>query len=263
MEPKTFVVPLDGSQYSERALPVAAALAERIGGGLLLVTAESFGPVGAGMYLDQVAERGFSCPVETVAYPDRVPIRAILGAGNAAENRVVCMTTHGRGRIAWTVLGTIAEHIIRRSPRPLILVGPHCRPDTIVSSAEFLVASDGDEHADELAANAATWSEMLGLNRRVAVVLHPLDIESAQHSARPAVPVAAEYGIDSDALILRRDEYPAGALVNIAEDLPAALIAMGCHGRYGMQRVALGSVTMSVVQHAPCPVLAVQPGERA
>jgi len=30
-----------------------------------------------------------------------------------------------------------------------------------------------------------------------------------------------------------------------------------------MQRVALGSVTMSVVQHAPCPVLAVQPGERA
>lgn len=257
MEPKTFVVPLDGSRYSERALPVAAALAERIGGGLLIVTTESFGPIGASTYLDEVAARGFSCPVETEAFTDRVPIRAILGALNAAENRVVCMTTHGRGRIAWTVLGSVAEDVIRRSPRPVILVGPHCRPDTIVGSAPFLVASDGDEHADELASNAATWSEMLGLDLRVAVVVHPLDIESAEHPARLAVPLTVEYGIRSDSLILRRDEYPAGALVKIAEELPAALVAMGSHGRHGMQRMALGSVTMSVVHHAPCPVLAV------
>ena len=39
MTPKTLVVPLDGSQYAEHALPIAEAVAERIGGGLLLVSA--------------------------------------------------------------------------------------------------------------------------------------------------------------------------------------------------------------------------------
>ena len=35
------------------------------------------------------------------------------------------------------------------------------------------------------------------------------------------------------------------------------MIAMGTHRRHGVKRMALGSVTMSVVHHAPCPVLAV------
>ena len=36
---KAVLVPLDGSPFSERALPVAAWMAERLGGGLSLVSA--------------------------------------------------------------------------------------------------------------------------------------------------------------------------------------------------------------------------------
>jgi nucleotide-binding universal stress UspA family protein len=42
MAPKTFVVPLDGSEFAERALPVAETLAERLGGSLLLVSAQLY-----------------------------------------------------------------------------------------------------------------------------------------------------------------------------------------------------------------------------
>lgn len=44
-----------------------------------------------------------------------------------------------------------------------------------------------------------------------------------------------------------------------AKDLAADLIVMGTHGRRGVTRALLGSVTETVVRSAPCPVLTVRP----
>jgi nucleotide-binding universal stress UspA family protein len=44
-----------------------------------------------------------------------------------------------------------------------------------------------------------------------------------------------------------------------AKELGADLIVMGTHGRRGVSRALLGSVTESVVRTAPCPVLTVRP----
>jgi nucleotide-binding universal stress UspA family protein len=51
----------------------------------------------------------------------------------------------------------------------------------------------------------------------------------------------------------------ADMLVQMAADVPAALIAVGSHGRSGVSRAALGSVSMRTVRHATCPVLVVGP----
>jgi len=39
------------------------------------------------------------------------------------------------------------------------------------------------------------------------------------------------------------------------------MIVMGTHGRTGLARVVMGSVTEQVVRRAPCPVLTVRPAE--
>ena len=44
-----------------------------------------------------------------------------------------------------------------------------------------------------------------------------------------------------------------------AKEVGADLIVMGTHGRRGVTRALLGSVTESVVRMAPCPVLTVRP----
>jgi glycine betaine transporter len=44
-----------------------------------------------------------------------------------------------------------------------------------------------------------------------------------------------------------------------AKDVFADLIVMGTHGRRGVSRALLGSVTETVVRTAPCPVLTVRP----
>jgi nucleotide-binding universal stress UspA family protein len=49
---------------------------------------------------------------------------------------------------------------------------------------------------------------------------------------------------------------PDREIAQLATDLGADLIVVGVHGRRGIQRLLLGSVTESLVRHAPCPVLA-------
>ncbi|HEY5949099.1 MAG TPA: universal stress protein [Kofleriaceae bacterium] len=44
-----------------------------------------------------------------------------------------------------------------------------------------------------------------------------------------------------------------------AKEVHADLIVMGTHGRRGISRALLGSVTETVVRTAPCPVLTVRP----
>lgn len=50
---------------------------------------------------------------------------------------------------------------------------------------------------------------------------------------------------------------PKEQILVAARAMHADLIVMGTHGRSGFDRVVLGSVTESVLRHAPCPVLTV------
>ena len=49
----------------------------------------------------------------------------------------------------------------------------------------------------------------------------------------------------------------AETICRIGEELSADVIIVGSHGRTGLKRVLLGSVSEHVVRHAPCPVLVV------
>ncbi len=50
----------------------------------------------------------------------------------------------------------------------------------------------------------------------------------------------------------------AGEIISLARTLMPELIVMGTHGRAGIGRLLLGSVTEAVLRRAPCPVLTVR-----
>lgn len=54
-------------------------------------------------------------------------------------------------------------------------------------------------------------------------------------------------------------DYPAQAVVQLANDLEADLVVVGTHGRQGFRRFFLGSVAEGVVRMAHCPVLVFRP----
>lgn len=54
------------------------------------------------------------------------------------------------------------------------------------------------------------------------------------------------------------DGDPAAEIVRYASDATMDLIVMGTHGRSGLERLLVGSVTEKVMREAPCSVLAVK-----
>ena len=51
------------------------------------------------------------------------------------------------------------------------------------------------------------------------------------------------------------------AIADLAEEINAGLIVIPSHGRTGLKRFLLGSVTERVVRLAPCPVLVLKKGD--
>lgn len=55
-----------------------------------------------------------------------------------------------------------------------------------------------------------------------------------------------------------REGVPSEDIVKVAEERGVDLIVMGTHGRSGLDRFLLGSVTEKVVRSASCPVMVVR-----
>lgn len=141
----------------------------------------------------------------------------------------------------------------------------------------ILVAVAADEIVDQLVATAATLAGTLGA--QVALV-HVADVGMA--SLASAAPIDGGASMIAATEVLEAEEQsgkalldrlatsfpqgkaetmlyegvPADAIVNAAREWHADLIIAGTHGRGGLERLILGSVTESILRHAPCPVLA-------
>ncbi len=63
-------------------------------------------------------------------------------------------------------------------------------------------------------------------------------------------------GITTD---LREGKTPAMRIVEYADSKNTDLIVINTHGRKGIKKIMMGSVTDKVVQESPCPVLALKP----
>jgi nucleotide-binding universal stress UspA family protein len=254
----SLVVPLDGSPFAERALPVAREVATRLGCGLILVRTAFEGdeerPIA---YLEQIAATCNGIPVQLMALDKHPAAQAIMHAAAAGPDRVVCMTTHGYGALRWALLGSVAEEVLRTRHEPTLLIGRHCAEKWSFDGGPLVVAVYGDNVADPIIATARDWAKMLGLDVVVVRVDHPLD-ESSAERADAVLNAIADWlraqGVSASVEVVRHSFTP-GAIVDVAQQSSASLLAVNSNGRHGIGRLALGSVAMGVAGLSPCPVL--------
>lgn len=140
------VVPLDGSDRSRSALPVAAGLAARLGAPVLLVSVvEPTTMAGAGAIggfdfsaetytgLEEELEasaRAALAQGEAALAPSGVAVSTEVAHGHAAgaildlvgPTDLIVMTSRGQGGVARWLLGSVADKLLRHAPAPLLLV---------------------------------------------------------------------------------------------------------------------------------------------
>ncbi len=125
--PERILLPLDGTLRSENAIACAVSAARPFRASLTLlrvvVPGQGVDEAEAQLYLDGVAGRlGMGgLRVDTLVL-ERSGIRdGVLEAAEATEADLVVLATRGQGYLARLVMGSVAEHLVRAGPTPVLV----------------------------------------------------------------------------------------------------------------------------------------------
>jgi nucleotide-binding universal stress UspA family protein len=302
IEFKRILCPIDLSEMSRRALAHAAALARWYGARLTVlhvvptfdaVQVRSPALIGAvrieypARREDVLAEvrrvaidQAGAAPDATFAAESGDPVTTIVDQALAMSADLVVMGTHGHRGFKRAVLGSVAEHLLREAPCPVLTIPPHARADTagavtfktIVCPIDFSQASlQALGFALDLArqANGAVtllhvveWladHEPQGQAHLNVEDAWRLMIEGARQRLRSLITGESADWCDIAPQVVAGRPYR--KILEAAESKPADLIVMGAQGVGGVRLALFGSTTQQVVRGANCPVLTVRSAE--
>jgi len=278
----------DGSEYSEGAVREAVRLAKKCSGKLTALSVietntelEAIAP-----QVTEKAEKTARANLEAVqarAKKEGVDCAIVIHAGEdsweyivdeAAKNNstMIVMGRRGRSGLKRLMMGSVTTHVIGHAPCNVLVV-----PKTAqLEFRNILVATDGSRYS------AAAAAEAIGLAKQnnsaltvISVVpselMTPTDLDftvnqrefiadkemhDAEKNAKTVKETAEKEGVFVKAFVL--SGKPAAAIIETAREKRADLIVLGSHGRTGLEKLLMGSVTERVIVLAACPVLVVK-----
>ena len=229
---------------------------------------------------DGLREQGVEADVKIVL---GTPAEKIVTFAEDEGCDLIAMSTHGRNLIARGVLGSVTDKVIHSVSVPVLTITPeraqryHQDPGAEMTS--LLAPLDGSD----LAESVLPYVERLALSMSLRVTLVKalrldnsssaylegmayatdaniqLDVE--QESSEYLGEIAAglrEKGVQVDTRVILGT--PASAIADYSHEIDCDVIAMATHGRSGLSRWVLGSVTETLVRTSGNPVLVVPPG---
>jgi nucleotide-binding universal stress UspA family protein len=296
----TAIVPFDGSPLSARALPYALRLA-RAGTRLVLVRG----------YLTQDAELSFAAhypylparererleyrraQAEFTAAVERFtadhdravsssfvegrPADVILEVTRSTQADVIVMATHGRTGLVRSLLGSVADEVVRRAHIPVLLVPSATTHDWAGAERpmRLLVPLDGSSLAAEALGPAAELASRLDADLVLLGVVEPDEAvypDALVHLQTDVIQQRSEASAYLEAVATDlRSRLSVSVQVSVAHGHAAETIrraadqnavdaiVMATHGRGGLTRLVLGSVATATLQRAHLPLLLCRP----
>lgn len=221
-----------------------------------------------------IAGTNVRCSVEKGRAEDTIIEKAATD-----KTMLITMATHGRSGLNRFLLGSIAEKVLRGTVNPLLLI----RPGDEKSEGEAMLKSiivplDGSELAEAVLPIVADMAKKLDLEIELFRTYHvPYNVYSGDEGLYAVNyeellaglrDEAVEY-LEKKAADLKRlgvakvqcvtkEGLAADEIISLGRKTPDNLIAMSSHGRSGVRRWVLGSVTEMVVRHSGDPVLVIR-----
>lgn len=288
---------MDGSDTAEKVLPYARALARglclpaKLLGVVDVSELAVHLSVANARYLDGVVEselksskeylarmaESFKAGAAAWAVQMGRADEIIVEAAAADKGTLITMATHGRSGLNRWLLGSVAEKILRSTANPLLLIrsSEEASPAGEVSFKSVMVPLDGSELAERVLPTVIELAQALDLE---VVLLRAYELPASASYGEEYLPDyetlktrikdEAQIYLDGWVAVLKAKglarvftavlEGPAAEeIIRHARTSPGALIAMCTHGRSGVRRWVLGSVTEKVVRHSGDAVLVV------
>jgi nucleotide-binding universal stress UspA family protein len=286
--PGKFIVGVDGSPASGRALVWASRLAARADVTIEPVLTWQLPPVAPTILGDALAMppiedleaaahqqlRDLLTSVSDRLHPDADVSEGVVAFGGAGS--VLCdlaegadllvVGSRGLGGFKGLVLGSVSAHCANAAPCPVAVIPAEWERDS--ERGLVVVGVDGSENcaaalawADEWAAPGATlrlvhtWNYPVGYNAE-AIVFDPGVLEEGAQQVLAEAVASVEHHA-TETVCARGD---AREELNVQAD-EADMLVIGARGHSGIVRLLLGSVASSIVHHLIVPTIVVRAEE--
>lgn len=189
--------------------------------------------------------------------------QAILDFAHRKRIDLIVLGTHGRGGLGKALMGSVAERVFRRSPVPVLTLGPHLRRSVLDDVARnILVAAD----FSPASAQAAQFAVVLArANQAKLTLLHIVDPKKLEHIPDRA---AVRHGLEkrladllgpasegvNDSLRVEAGEV-VPAILHVANEMGADLLVIGVRPPSGVLDRLMFPCAYELVCESSCPVV--------
>lgn len=252
------VLPVSGAANEVAAIGRGVALARRLGVPTVLV--RQIAPAASEAERAAVVEQMERLAATASAHRPEIRVvggdlaaPAIVHAVEDDPAALVCLRTHARDALGQLLWGSVSVEVARRSPVPVLLLGPAVPAATDAAApTHLLVLVDGSEAADRAVAPAVALAADLG----VPVVLASVGTTDAPLPAAHLEDLGARLGAE---VVTTEAAGAAEGILGLLRERPSAWPVMATHARRVGRRFEEGSVVLDVVAASPVPVLVIGP----
>lgn len=190
------------------------------------------------------------------------PYECIVHVADDENCDLIILGRKGANRLERALMGSVTARVIGHTTKDVLVVPAHGS----ISWEKPLVATDGSQFGDMAVADACRISQARGVPLTAVTVVYTNDevsalaprmVDDLVNQAREMLDGvrlrAEEQGVQLTPVVMEGE--PHEAILAAAAKLPATLIVMGSHGKKGMTRLLMGSVTERVIGLSTCPVL--------
>jgi nucleotide-binding universal stress UspA family protein len=189
----------------------------------------------------------------------------IVDVASAENCDIIVMGRRGRGRLNKAFMGSVTARVIGHSDRDVLVIAR----DSSLGWNKILLPTDGSKWSEAAAGHAIDFAKSYGGELKAVSVVDvteefsvqaPDIVEKLVQNCKAVLEVvrkkAEAAGVKVETFIREGESHE--VITGLATEVGADIIVMGSHGRTGLKRLLMGSVTEKVIGHATCPVLVVR-----
>jgi nucleotide-binding universal stress UspA family protein len=269
---KKILIPTDFSKSAENALKVAAQIAKKNNGEIILlhmlelphqgsdavVSGKSIPEI---MFFKNAAINKLEDLMDA-DYLQGVPVSEIIqfemafdGILNISKKNdvdLIVMGSHGASGFKEMFIGSNAEKVVRNSEIPVLIIKEETNDFQV---NDFVFASDFSDEIKKPFEKVLAVADKFGAKLHLVTITTPSNFKPTAVSEKIMNGFLANFNAANVVTHIYNDTSVEGGILNFAKSINADLIGMSTHGRKGLSHFLNGSISEDLVNHSAKPVI--------
>lgn len=269
---KKILIPTDFSEHAEYALKVAAQIAKKNNGEIILLHMlelphQGSDALGAGsdipeiMFFKNAAIRRLEELMDE-DYLDGLKVSEIVqfelafdGILNISQKNnvdLIVMGSHGASGFKEMFIGSNAEKVVRNSDIPVLIIK---REESNFKVNDFVFASNFTDEIKKPFQKAVEFATKFDSNLHLVMINTPNNFQTTTEANETMKKFLSNFNLNKVQTHIYNDSNIEKGILNFADSIKADLIGMSTHGRKGLSHFFNGSISEDLVNHSNRPVI--------